>query len=487
MNTDQIKIFKAILQELRRIRRNQRLRRDLKETGSSRYRAFSEKPVSIKEEEKALNQIKEAEKTYSYKRIIEPLSEPHSGIKKAEEVLTHIKEVKKPSLILDLSARNITVKNYKQPESDNVFEQLATFLGERFDDLKRLLDRIKKNLSTGSSFTLKLSSSSEISDTTQFCELLSKYAFLSKYWYDRNSKIIHATPPSIANKAAINFFSGGWFEQFVFYKVRSFLSQNSLEYDYLMNPTISLPDGQDFELDLIFLIRNNLLWLECKTGNYQSYIAKYSKVRPMLTIPKENSILIILGITDDLTSTLTNLYDITIANEKNFLAKIAAALNLGELPRDRKLLALLNKVNLRPLPEVRSKVIDQLIKIINSVNQPMILVEIEPIIAERVQISKSKVHDILNAIVRSGCLLNEQGEPVFSFSIPFSTLISQDRDDLEKKCIESYVNRVLTADPTYFDDESKRAEFEQVTGGKVPDTEAIDQLKRKAQTLRNSV
>ena len=270
-----------------------------------------------------------------------------------------------------LSSRNITVKKYKQQESaDVVFDQLATFLGERFDSLRHVHDRIRRNLSTGSNFTLNLSSRSqeEIADSTQFCTLLHKYAFLSSYRYNKNSKVIYATPQK--DSKAINFFTGGWFERFVFLKVTSLLSQNKLKYVYLMNPQISLPNGDDFELDLLFLVENDPLWLECKTGNYQSYIAKYSKVRSTLTIPKESSILIILGISDKLTSELTDLYDITVANQNNFLDKIAAALDLLELPRDTtpsipiqpgKLSILLNKASLRPLPEIRPEVIDQLL------------------------------------------------------------------------------------------------------------------------------
>ena len=395
-----------------------------------------------------------------------------------------------------LSSRNITVKKYKQQESaDVVFDQLATFLGERFDSLRHVHDRIRRNLSTGSNFTLNLSSRSqeEIADSTQFCTLLHKYAFLSSYRYNKNSKVIYATPQK--DSKAINFFTGGWFERFVFLKVTSLLSQNKLKYVYLMNPQISLPNGDDFELDLLFLVENDPLWLECKTGNYQSYIAKYSKVRSTLTIPKESSILIILGISDKLTSELTDLYDITVANQNNFLDKIAAALDLLELPRDTtpsipiqpgKLSILLNKASLRPLPEIRPEVIDQLIRIVNSMDEPKTLVEIKSILADRVQISKRKLQDILNAVVRSGCLLDEQGEPVFSFSTPFSTLISQDTDVLERKCIESYAYEVLRADPTYFDDKSKVAEFERVTGGKAPDIEVIEQLKKKAQTSPNA-
>jgi hypothetical protein len=372
---------------------------------------------------------------------------------------------------------------------------MATFLGERFDSLVSLHDQIRRNLSTGSSFTLNLASSSqeEIANSTQLCTWLHRYAFLSSYKYNSHSKTIYAAPQRVGR--VINFFTGGWFERFVFLKVSSLLSQNDLEYVHLANPQISLPNGDDFELDLLFLVRDEPLWIECKTGDYQSHVAKYANIRPTLSISEERSILVILGTSDDLASQLTDLYDITVANENNLLPQVAAALDLVEIPRDTtpthpvqpgKLSTLLNKAGLRPLPEIRAKTISELIDLVASKDEAEILSEIKPILAERLKISKSKTQDILNAIVRSGCLVNAEGETVSSFTIPFDELISSDPDDIERKVMGSYIQAVLMVDLTYFDDGSKIAEFEQVTGGKVPNAEKIGKIKARVQNLLDS-
>jgi len=390
-----------------------------------------------------------------------------------------------------LSSRGITVKNYKQQDTtDAVFDRLAVFLGERFASLKRLHDQIRKHLSTGGSFTLNLASSSqeEIANSTQFCTWLHQYAFLSSYRYNRYSKTIYAAPQRVGK--VINFFTGGWFERFVFIKVASLLSQSGVTYVHLLNPQISLPNGDDFELDLIYLIEDAPLWLECKTGDYQSYIAKYAGARTILGIPKERSVLIVLGISDELSSQLTDLYDITVANENNFLALVAAALDFADIPRDvtpagpvqpGRLSTLLNKAGLRPLPEVRSSVIEELIKIVSSMDEPKTLAEVKTVLAERVDISKSKLQDILNAVVRGGCLVDEQGGVVKSFTVPFTALVSLDPADIEKRCMESYIKAVLRVDQGFFDSDNNIVEFEEVTGGKVPNPEKIELLKERVQ------
>ena len=257
-----------------------------------------------------------------------------------------------------------------------------------------------------------------------------------------------------------------------------------------MNPQISLPNGDDFELDLIYLIENAPLWLECKTGDYQSYIAKYANVRPTLAIPKERSILVVLGISDELSSQLTDLYDITVANENNFLALVAAALDFVDIPRDitptgpvqpGKLSTLLNKAGLRPLPGIRSLVIEELVKMAGSMGEPRTLAEVKGILAERIDVSKSKLQDILNAVIRGECLVDEQGEVVRSFTVPFANLVSSDPLEIEKRCIESYVLAVLRVDFNFFDKDRNIAEFEEVTGGEVPGPETIELLKERVQ------
>lgn len=392
-----------------------------------------------------------------------------------------------------LIAKGITVKNYReQSAADTVFDQLAVFLGERFKNLLRVHEFIRRNLSTGSSFTLNLSSSrqEEIADSTQFCTMLSSYAFLSSYKYNKYTKTIYATPQRVGR--VINFFTGGWFERYIYLRILSLLSQNGLEFTCLLNPQITFPNGDDFELDLLFLIDDQPLWVECKTGDYQAYITKYSDTRRLLSIPKSRAILVILDIPNDLTANLTNLYDITVANENNFLEKICAAIGIAEYPQERGtitppisigiprgLSTLLNKAGLRPVPEHRRQVINELITVVRSLDQPTTMVETKSVLAERVRASKSQLQDLLNAIVRSGCLLDDDGLPVLSFTSPFSKLVSDNPSLIESKCIESYVRAVLLVDSTYFENSHNVGEFERIVGGKVPDMATIRRLREQ--------
>lgn len=390
-----------------------------------------------------------------------------------------------------LTAKGITVKSYReQGAADEIFDQLAVFLGERFGNLERLHEFIRRYLSDGSSFKLDLSSRSqeEIADSTQFCAKLNSYAFLASYKYNKYTKTIYATPQRVGR--VINFFTGGWFERYAYLRISSLLSQDQLEFTCLPNPQIIFQNGDDFELDLLFLIDNQPLWVECKTGDYQAYITKYIDARKLLSVPEQRTFLIILGITDNLTTKLTHLYGITVANEHNFLEKICAALGLSRCKQRQKsvkpsgptdtpssLSTLLNKAGLRLVPEYRRQIINELITVVGILDRPGTMSEMKSILAKKVQVSKSKLQDILHAIVRGECLLDDDGQTVFSFASPFSRLISNDPTVVEGKCIESYVRTILLTDPEHFESPHNINEFERVTGGKVPDIATIKSLR----------
>jgi hypothetical protein len=217
--------------------------------------------------------------------------------------------------------QGITVQKYHIPdENEEVFNKLATYLGDKYADLNYFYNQLKRSFSKGQNLSVNLASRSktEITYTTQFCSRMSDYAFLSSYQYDRKNKMLYASPQK--KGIVINFITGGWFERFVYLSLCQLFQDNQQFYKSILNPQIVLQNGEDFELDILFLLGDKPFWIECKTGDYQNHVMKYSKMRGVLSIPKECSLLVILGIREQLTQELTSLHDIYVANENNFLA-----------------------------------------------------------------------------------------------------------------------------------------------------------------------
>ncbi len=121
---------------------------------------------------------------------------------------------------------------------------------------------------------------------------------------------------------------------------------------------------------------------------------------------------------------------------------------------------------------------------VESFDKPRTMAEVKATLAEKVPISKSKLQHILNAIVRSNCVLNDNSFPVLSFTLPFSNLISNDPAVIESKCIEIYVHTVLLIDPDYFNNLDHIVEFQRVIGSNVLDMELIRKIKERLSLSR---
>ncbi|MHA1370600.1 MAG: hypothetical protein ACTSRA_12915 [Promethearchaeota archaeon] len=389
-----------------------------------------------------------------------------------------------------LEACEIQVKDHKTTSSaDQIYDKLAIFLGERFKDIVRLHDKIRKHLSTSEMFQLNLSgcTQNEISSTTQFCKMLHQYAFLENYNYNKGSRIIIARTPR--DGRVINFFTGGWFERFVFLKLTKMFDLKGLDYDYLKNAKIILPNINQFELDLLFLINNRPLWVECKTGDYQNYIRKYSHMRQNFKIPKENSFLVILGLDDEVCINLNELFQITVTNENQFIGVITSVVEgdstvlSGQSTISTsshlsgKLSTFLKKARLRPLPEIRTRVIQCLLDNLNFKGRRMKIHDLKSLVHNTLQISKNKIQDILNALLNSGCFLDFNGDTVTSNQDEIAVLVSDNTEYLNQRCIDLYAFHILQSDPGYFNHQDNALEFEHVVGAKAPDIKKIKKIK----------
>ena len=84
-------------------------------------------------------------------------------------------------------------------------------------------------------------------------------------------------------------------ERFVLLTVQKCVSRVSSDlekdfaFSYLLNPQIILPNGDDFELDLICHVNNFFFWIEAKSGDYQQHINKYSKMSKILKGTSKNA------------------------------------------------------------------------------------------------------------------------------------------------------------------------------------------------------
>lgn len=149
--------------------------------------------------------------------------------------------------------------------------------------------------------------------------MLNQSGLLASYIY-KNKVIRGRVQPNRGD--FIQFLNGGWFERYVYHQLAPKLAQNG-QVDCLVNPHLKFPNGDKFELDLLFVVDRRFLWVECKTGNhYSDCLPKYCQHGQILDIEKERAFLVGLGLSKNEAKKWTAGWSITVVNENNFLSTI---------------------------------------------------------------------------------------------------------------------------------------------------------------------
>ncbi|MCS6958568.1 MAG: hypothetical protein RMK91_00765 [Pseudanabaenaceae cyanobacterium SKYGB_i_bin29] len=225
-----------------------------------------------------------------------------------------------------LGRRNIAIKhippiNHITTDKDIVLDDIAIFMGDRYPAIQKLYDRIKSSMNLGHSVSLCLKDEpqSHISAMCQMSQSLHEIAFLEEYRYQKSPKYILSVKPSRIPEA-LNFFAGKWLERYMKAKfIRLVKDQLGTErYSFLMNPQIILPNGDDFELDLLLEIDQKVYWFEGKTGNYQKHIDKYARMLPILGLDTDHAFMLLPDVNTDTARTLKDIFHLTVLNLNDF-------------------------------------------------------------------------------------------------------------------------------------------------------------------------
>jgi len=219
--------------------------------------------------------------------------------------------------------------NEEKMDISGFFDEIAVELGDNYSLLADFHGKIKwhyrKNYSR-LSFDLSKYSQQEGGKIKNFCQNLLKAAFLTKYYADKEAKKIHLTLQPLPKVE--NFFKGDWLEWYIFMKVTSFLWEKKLNFAYCRGGQLIFQNGDQHEVDLFFLINGKVpLWIERKSGEFRASLPKYITLRQRLGIHKANTLLFVIGLSNEESSGLTAMFDVSVVNEHNFLTYITRCLN----------------------------------------------------------------------------------------------------------------------------------------------------------------
>ncbi len=403
----------------------------------------------------------------------------------------------KDDLVKEFNEMGFRVNDPKQQEKiDEEKRAIALFLAVNYHIVKEFYKLVKEHI------WKKITGKIDVNSTLPFNKLpddhdqikiyleLSQILYQGKYLTESPSTEIkqnNAGQNYIVVKTAKNedyeFLERNWFKCFVEDQICKFLQKNNKEFIYLKKE-----DGENNVTDLLFLINNHVISVKCKIGNQDNnkVLNDYYIFGKKIKCPAEKLFLVIFEEekTEDVQkSVLKYKNKVTVVNQTNLINKIEVLLNLlgEESPHEvinqntntievinpTPLYTLFNHRFYRPCPENRQDVIKELIIMFENIEQPVTMNYVKLQLVEKLGLSQSKLKEILKAIIDSHCLLNVNGDVVNSFSESVNSLVSQDVQELDNRCIQLYKEIVLSSHPNYFDSEENIKLFEETVGGKL--------------------
>lgn len=171
---------------------------------------------------------------------------------------------------------------------------LIQHMGDKFEEVAKLVKQLKISLNSSKKkrICLRNWSDAEISSSCQLALSLFNNGLLEDYKYLR-SPLFEMIFQTSRNPDAINFLTGDWLECYVRSLVERHLRLQGVEYSLAANPFVMLPNGRQFEMDLLIKAAGDLIWIEIKSGEYKSYLTKYEEIGRLLQIPPKNRFLIL--------------------------------------------------------------------------------------------------------------------------------------------------------------------------------------------------
>ncbi|MFT0818344.1 hypothetical protein [Synechococcus sp. W60.3] len=220
-----------------------------------------------------------------------------------------------------LWSRNIRMKNPipsskkadAEGELDNKLNWISNLMGQRYSLIEKLYKEIKSGIGEEKALTLCLKGNSPevISYSCQLASTLHKVNFLEEYNYSKSSKNLRVKLSK--SPEAIKFLSGDWLERYVKQQLIKFAREQGqkIDFSYIANAEVTLPNGSDFEIDLFFHINNRFYWIESKTGSYRDCIEKYSWLASEMGLGPDQVFLVLADVDQETRSRIYSSYNLS--------------------------------------------------------------------------------------------------------------------------------------------------------------------------------
>lgn len=226
---------------------------------------------------------------------------------------------------------------------NEAFEHLARHLGQHFSLLANFYEKMKRAVATGRTTRVDIEgySEAERSAAVQLGTLLYRHGMLKDFYYHRSPRKQLRVIPTKDGETQ-QFLTGGWLEIYVVWLLSKRLGGHlqPKQFQVLFNVKGTLPTGNEFEADLMASINGHLLWLECKTGQWQDYSARFRGLVKVFGTNRKGAGLVLIKTPDASTKArATDMLDMTLLSLDDVETYVDEFLDVPEserLPKQHK-------------------------------------------------------------------------------------------------------------------------------------------------------
>jgi hypothetical protein len=382
----------------------------------------------------------------------------------------------------------IAVEVEEETEADRVFDRLAEYLGDHFPDLHRLAGGIRWTIleNETTAFALKKLAPSEREHFLEFARMLNDLAFLSDFHYNETAERLKFQARD--DQRLLRFISGQWLERYVLVKGRKCFEKASVEFASARNIEVKAgASNPRFEMDVLFLVGGNPIWIECKSREFRRDIGKYAERAELLGIPLDRTVVAVQSFEDERTeeaaADIPRLYGLSVNDTKGLERRFeeiasaephAAGAEVGAeddpASLSSALSAYLAQSQLSPHPDNRERLLAALLEAAGE-GLPATTGELRDRMRARVPASLAPAaHPVLVAVRRGGGLLGESGEPRLETALntEVAGLAANDVAGLEALCLNAYEEAIRRKMPQVAGRTDFEALLSSVVGGTPP-------------------
>jgi hypothetical protein len=230
-------------------------------------------------------------------------------------------------------------KIVKDKDQENKLNQLATYIGQHFPELKEFYQFLKQKVQIPKSFltySIKEKTPTQIATIKSLCENLKNAEILEAFSIrELPDKYIELR---FASKVQ-NYLTGGWFERYIERQVKFILRKNfpgDTLRRYRPNIKVSLKNGTEVELDFLFAIKNTVFCIETKTNTDEQELKDYLNRIQSLELQSRLLIVVAEKTTKDCGALAQKINGVKVANLDNLEKILVTMINtVCDTPKER--------------------------------------------------------------------------------------------------------------------------------------------------------